>query len=372
MPRLKAITELDPAAGRVKRPWRSRNHKFVLSGRTIDPARPTGSALLEVDSYTEALDLVERGHAIYMSDGGSEPILIPPSRLDLRERAGERLDDLWVYTLPRAPFRWKALEEDLERAMRVLADVLGLIANEGVAAALTGAVADGGAMRVTAILRAAYHSAFRGGDDRALSEEDFRRLDTIRKFLLVLGDGGQDGQFSPLHHTIYCAYLRHKIAMDDLAGIDLDQPFTRCLSALAGMSYEAARNSLAKAGVSTVREKLSHGEVVGWLEKRRDFPPLRECERPRFHATMAAVDILATQPLQAGFAQVRSSHLALQGNAYEVCRAEDEIAEAIGWQRDVSCDVLRRYAQSLDLCVDSFVDAFHPLPQSRDAMGEDS
>jgi hypothetical protein len=72
MPRLKVIIELDPAAsGRVKRPWRSRNHKFVLSGRMIDPARAAGSALLEVDSYTEALDLVERGHAIYMSDGGA-------------------------------------------------------------------------------------------------------------------------------------------------------------------------------------------------------------------------------------------------------------------------------------------------------------
>jgi hypothetical protein len=146
-----------------------------------------------------------------------------------------------------------------------------------VAAALSGAVEGG--MRVTAILRAAYHSAFRGGDDRALGEEEFRQLDAIRKFLLVIGDGGQDGQFSPLHHTIYCAYLRHKVATDDLAGIDLDQPFTRCLSALAGMSYEAARNSLAKAGVSTVREKLSHGEIVAWLEKRRDFPPLREGER---------------------------------------------------------------------------------------------
>lgn len=371
MPRLKVMTELDPvASGRVKRPWRSRNHKFVLSGRMIDPARAAGSALLEVDSYTEALDLVERGHAIYMSDGGTEPVLIPPSRLHLRERASERLDDLWVYTLPRAPFRWKALEEDLDRAMRALADVLGLIANDAVAAALSGAVEGG--MRVTAILRAAYHSAFRGGDDRALSEEEFRQLDAIRKFLLVIGEGGQDGQFSPLHHTIYCAYLRHKIATDDLAGIDLDQPFTRCLSALAGMSYEAARNSLAKAGVSTVREKLSHGEIVAWLEKRRDFPPLREGERPRFHATMAAVEMLATQPLQAGFALVRGNHLAPQGNAYEVCRAEDEIAEAIGWQRDVSCDVLRRYAQSLDLCVDSFVDAFHPMYQSRDAVGEDS
>jgi hypothetical protein len=222
---------------------------------------------------------------------------------------------------------------------------------------------------VTAILRAAYHSASRGGDDRALGEEEFRQLDAIRKFLLVIGDGGQDGQFSPLHHTIYCAYLRHKVATDDLAGIDLDQPFTRCLSALAGMSYEAARNS-AKAGVSTVREKLSMARSWrGWksgaiflLARRRgrvSTPPWRRSRccppslcRPVLRRSAATIWPRRAMPMR--YAAPRT------------------IAEAIGWQRDVSCDVLRRYAQSLDLCVDSFVDAFRPMHQSRDATEEDS
>jgi hypothetical protein len=143
MPRLKVIIELDPAAsGRVKRPWRSRNHKFVLSGRMIDPARAAGSALLGWTA-TPRRSIWSSGAMRSICRTGERTGSDPPSRLDLRERAGERLDDLWVYTLPRAPFRWKALEEDLDRAMRALADVLGRIANDAVAAALSGAVEGG-------------------------------------------------------------------------------------------------------------------------------------------------------------------------------------------------------------------------------------
>lgn len=364
MSRLKAIKELDPApvmsGGRVKRPWRSRNHKFVLSDKVADPAHIAHAALLEVDSYTEALDLVGRGHAIYMSDGGSEPVLVPPCQLRMRDRGDGPIDDLWIYTMPRPPFRLKALDEDIERVMAALAHILGLIAQDGVAQALLSASGD---LRISGMLRAAYASAFRTAPDRALTGEEFAQLEAVRAILLVIG-AGDDSQISPLHHTITCACLRHKIAANDLAGVDLDQPFIKDLSALAGMGHEAARASLAKAGIGAP----NHGEIVGWLEKRREFAPLREGERPRHRETMAAITALRTLPVQSAFAQIRANHLMPYGHAYELCRAEDDIAQAIARRQDVSCDVLRRYAQSLGLCVDSFVDGFQ-LADALDVTG---
>ena len=357
------ISRVNPASGGVDRPWRSRDHYFELA-----PVHPrTGASdpaqLLRVDSYGEALELVEQGWAIRMGDGQSRPVLVAPRNLRLSDEPYELLDELWTYTIPAAPFPRGALLADLRDFLMHHAAVIRLIAGRSAAVAFIGSGSAGreeidlDGFQLTKLVMAAYDSAFRTGDDRPLHDEDIACIEVLLE--LILRPRGHratsgDGEFPVLRHTIRCAWLRWKIAHGTLVNCELDLPLTESLGAMAGLSYQASRNALTREKLSLAKGTPCCDEIVAWLQRRRDFHPLRECESPRMPATLAALELLASRPLGSALAEISRQNPPCSPNAADMNGLMIGAAGGAG----APPAMLRDYARAHRLCIDSFVAGF--------------
>src|SRR5690606_32328843 len=91
-----------------------------------------------VDNYGEALELVERGFSIRMSDGEMPPSLVSPGSLTFVDEPVDGLDDLWTYSLPALPFTRKQLERDIRAELLSQAAELYWIAGGELANAFIG------------------------------------------------------------------------------------------------------------------------------------------------------------------------------------------------------------------------------------------
>ena len=365
--RFARISRANPASGGVDRPWRSRDHFFELA--PVDPSTGAGNPgqLRRVDTYGEALELVELGWAIRMGGSQSSPALVPPRDLRLSGEPYEFLDELWTYTMPAAPFPRETLLADLREFFIHHAAAIRLIDGRSAAVAFIGTGSPGqerfdpGGFRLTGLVMAAYDRAFRTGTDHPLRNDDIACIEYLLD--MILRPRGHRAaisgaaEYPALRHTIRCAWLRWKIGQGTLEDCELDLPLAESLGAMGGLSYQAARNALTREKVSIMKGAPCCDDIAAWLERRRDFHPLRECESPRMPATRAALDLFSSRPPASAMAQFRDRCAPQTPALPHVGELEMRIARAADGA-GVQPAMLRDYARAHRLCIDSFVAGF--------------
>ncbi len=367
----KQILRTNPTSGRVERPWRNRDREFVLGDPAKGDDRHHDAHATKVDNYGEALELVERGFSIRMSDGKAPASLVTPASLTFVDEPVTTLDELWAFTMPGVPFSFEDVEQDVRKALLVQAGETYWLANPRAADAFIGfpleidgvehgdqvEQVDLGQFNFARVIKNAYEGAFRVGRG-SLSDEDADELELMigaitggaaRRYLSPANVPG-----SPLRQTMLSAYLRWKLSAGALFDNKLDQSAVESLAILADMSEQAVRNSLNKEGLSPVKGKIDYDAVIRWLEQRRDFVPLREDERSEARATWDAIHHLRTQPLPAAFDAVRSRNLRADDH-HVLASIEKQIIFAVEQGGAPAPEHLRSYARHLRLAIDTFV-----------------
>jgi hypothetical protein len=362
---------LAQVSGHVERPWRNRNSEFVLGDPARGDIRHHDAHGTKVDNYGEALELVERGFSIRMSDGKAPASLVTPASLNFVDEPVTTLDELWTFSMPSVPFSREDLEQDLRKALLVQAGEIYWLANSDAADAFIGfpldidGVEHGDQIEQVDLIRFnfarviqnAYEGAFRTGP-HPLSDEDVDELE------LMIGaiSGGATRRYhspvdlpgSPLRRTMLSAYLRWKVSEGALFDNKLDRSAVESLAVLADMTEQAVRNSLNKEGLSPVKGKIDYEGIMRWLEQRRDFVPLREDERPEARWTWEAIHLLRTRPLPVAFEEIRTRDLRPKDD-HALASVEQKVMEALGRGGTPVQGDLRAYARHLRLAIDTFV-----------------
>lgn len=372
----KTITRVNPKTGALERPWRNRDHQFVLGDPSKGDQRHHDEHAVKVDNYGEAVELVQGGFAIRVSDGRSPPSLVVPGSLEIGDDPVTSLDDYWTYTMPEVPFTQAELEQDIRSAILCHAGEISWMAGQDAADGFIGfslgvdviehgeqaELIDLERFNLTRLARNAYESAFRVGKARLIGDKD---IDEIELLLgAMLSKTGHryphpiDSKTSPLRRTLASAYLRWKIYETRLVEDHLDQSGVENLAVLAGMSEQAVRNSLAKEGLSAVRGKADYLALIKWLEGRRDFVPLREDERLEARATWARLARLKRKNVASALKFDSSVWDGDSAHLSAVNELADRIASLSKQDQPVPDADLRAYARSAQLCIDTFVTEF--------------
>lgn len=375
----KQITRINPTSGLVERPWRNAQGYFVLGDPKIESGlrHKTSEHGVLVDNYGEALELVEQGYSIRMSDGQTSNLVTAKSLTFSDEPTGS-LDELWTYTIPAAPFTREQLEAEIRQALVSKAAETYWIAGKEAATAFLGAEFDIddiehsppkfdlARFNFTRLVLAAYESAFRIGGGPVISEEDLDEIEImIGAFLGVEGrryPSPADRNDSALRRTMLSAYWRWRIS-DGTFFTDktLDQSMVERLAVLAQMTDQAVRNSLNKEKLSAVKGKLDAEAVMHWLVARRGFVPLREDERPETRWTYRLVHQLKHGPIDVVLQRVNATQRG--SDPAQFADLKSQIIELVQRGQRVPVEVLRPFARMAELNIDSFVLEF-PQPQS--------
>lgn len=362
------ISRTNPSTGKMERPWRDRDHQFILGDPSEGSQRHlTNDHAVRVDNYGEALELVQRGFAIRMSDGRSAPSLVVPRSLTISDDPVERIDDLWTYTMPVEAFSRDDLEKDIRGALTSMAVDTYWIAGPQAAEAFAGADFDIDdaewlesrldltRFNFARVVFAAYESAFRVGEAHLIPDEDIDELEVLIGAMIGAPfrryPNPVDHRDSPLRRVMLSAYLRWQIS--EFGGFDndkLNQSAVEKLAVLAGMTDQAVRNSLNKEGLSAKGE-MHYPSIIRWLENRRDFVPFREDERPGARSTWTAIHLLKTMPPREAFSEIRKR--AAESARVEVI--EREIMAVLDQANAPSPALLRQYAREAGLLIDTFV-----------------
>ena len=371
----KQITRTNPTTGRTERPWRNKDHFFVLGDPSKGEVKHHDQHAAKVDNYGEALELVERGFSIRMSDGKSPPSLVTPASITFLDEPVSTLDDLWTYSMPDVPFSRHELEDDIRAALLSQAAEIYWIAGPEAANAFIGLKIDVDAVEhgtqaaqielkrfnFARVVLNAYESAYRTGAGKLISDDDIDELE------LMIGamfssmsrryDNPADRRGSPLRRTMLSAYLRWKMSEGYLFDNKLDQSAVENLAILADMSEQAVRNSLNKEKLSAVKGKLDNRAVIRWLQNRRDFVPLRESERPESRWTFRALHLFRSNRVDQAVAEIRRQHPSVQLDE-DLVELERQIVASVRQRQSVPVAQLRSYARSFGFSVDTFVVEF--------------
>ena len=291
---LRCITSPSPATGGVKRAWRDRDHCFELAPVGNDGGQPDPAHGLRIDNYAEALEWVEKGYAIRMSNGRVGSIKwVKPASLRIEDVPGSALDTLWTPTLPEPPLSRATLAEDVARFLKWQADMVALLASPRAALSLFESQRAPESFHLAELAVAAHEAAFRTGRDRPLDAGRVATCEQVLRLVLAMpaGPEGQVGRhrLPALWQTLYAACARYRLSHGDTSLLDFGGTVTENLALLAGISPQAGRNALAAQGISAARGRLEAGLLLEWLQARPAFAPLRECERPQAKATLEAV-----------------------------------------------------------------------------------
>jgi hypothetical protein len=383
----KYITRINPKSGALERPWRTRDHLFVLGDPAKGSVRHHDEHAVKVDNYGEALELVERGFSIRMSDGKSAPNLVVPSSLTISDWPGGHLDDLWTYTMPDLPFSREALEQDIRVALLSFAGDIYWVASPDAADAFIGfelneselnadpeqgslpARIDLSRFFFARVAFIAYERAFRICAPKTNVEEDIHELAYVMTAVMRRGGHAYPSpaseKASPLYRTMMNAYLRWKViecrsfTLDDSderrSVLKPGQNIVETLSILSGMTEQAVRNSLAREKLSALEEKEDFFVLLRWLENRRDFFPLREEERPKAGETWDVLRKIESAPIRKALENVHAFFRQVNLDHALLSMLEAEIADLVESGAAVSDAKLRDYARALELNIDTFV-----------------
>ncbi len=351
--------------GKAQRPWRTREHQFVLGDPAMGAVKHRDDAAVKVDNYGEALELVERGFSIRMSDGRGPPSLVSPGGLQLVDEPVQSLDELWTYTVPAPPFSLEDVLLDLRQALLAEALMIRNIAGDEAAAAFAGTSLGDGAwllegdgdssvldldrFNITRVIRDAYSYAFVPGPEPRISDED---VDELEMYLERVSAKRTNRCHNPLNHerspirvTAEMAYARWQLREE--FGLTVS-----AMAFLARMTEAAARNSLSKLSIKTEGGRVPHDVAIRWLEVRRDFLPLAEWERPCSRWTWQLVSQLREQPSEEGLHRLLEMHGRPSATRENAAAA---VLAALRQHRLPTVAELRVLARALECNVDGFV-----------------
>ena len=360
----KQIFRMAPS-GAIERPWRNREHQFVLGDPKQGSVKHHDEFAVKVDNYGEALELVERGFSIRMSDGRNPASLVSPASLTLLDEPTKSLDDLWHYTSPVPPFAKELLLKELKKSLLAESLAIAYIANIDMARSFSGIDLDDepgvhecdaenidlGRFRVTAVIDRAFDYAFGSYPSFYLSEED---VDELEIFLERASSAPTNRFDNPMHRddsalrmTAEMAYARWQLREGSALTV-------KRMAFLARMTENAVRNSLSKEQI-----KLQHGlvpfdEALRWLEGRQNFLPQRQAERIAANYTGWALNQLRREPVAQALGEILNGY-----ENPEIKAAASSLAAtievALARKKLPPALLLRDFARTLGLLIDVFV-----------------
>ncbi|WP_353230625.1 hypothetical protein [Novosphingobium sp.] len=351
--------------GAVERPWRNREHQFVLGDPKHGNVKHHDEFAVKVDNYGEALEMVERGFSIRMSDGRNPASLVSPASLTFIDEPTEALDDLWTYTMPVPPFGKDVVLSDLQKALRSQASLIERLASRDAATAFAGidmdelnsfddSDADGiklDKFAMTSVISHAYDYAFGSMSSYLMSEED---ADDLEVFLELASAADTNRFSSPMHRdnsavrvTAEMAYARWQLREGSALSV-------KRMAFLARMTENAVRNSFSKEKIKPDNGLVPFEQALAWLEVRQNFLPQREDERGTSPSTYRALHTLQTHSLGISLANIIDQ---CKPSAAEATKAR-ELAAAIearaGKGRLPAVGQIREYGRVLRLSIDRF------------------
>lgn len=353
------------ANGAVERPWRNRSHQFVLGDPAEGAQKHHDAVAIKVDNYGEALDMVQQGFSIRMSDGRNAPSLVAPASLNLLNEPVEYLDELWTYTVPVAPFPREQALQDLRKTLWAEACKISNIAGAGAAEAFCGGIADDynflsfedgnfenidlSKFNITRVVEAAYSYAFTHGANTVLGDDD---ADELEIFLELSTSAFTNRFYSPMNEensairaTTEMAYARWQLR--EGSGLTVKR-----MAFLARMTENAVRNSLSKLKMKPTDGLLDYEQAHPWLESRRDFLPQREDERPSSQVTWAAINLATQKPLIEGLSAIVATRPDL---VHSIDPAMEPLRAALANNELPTISQVRTFARAMEYNIDSFV-----------------
>jgi len=374
----KQINRIAPN-GAVERPWRNREHQFVLGDPKHGNVKHHDEFAVKVDNYGEALEMVERGYSIRMSDGRNPASLVSPASLTIIDETTEALDDLWTYTMPMPPFGKDVVLRDLQKALRSHAYLIERLASPDAASAFAGvdmddlsSFDDGDAQGIdldkfamTSVISHAYDYAFGSTPSYLMSEED---VDDLEVFLELASAADTNRFFSPMHRensavrvTAEMAYARWQLR--EGSGLTVKR-----MAFLARMTENAVRNSLSKQKIKPENGLVPFERALSWLEVRQNFLPQRDDERGTSPSTYSALHTMQTHPLGEALAKIIDQVTPGAAVAVEARELAAGIETGAGEGRLPAIGQLRELSRVLRLSIDRFTtEAMTYLEQQKQA-----
>ena len=351
--------------GAIERPWRNREHQFVLGDPKHGNVKHHDEFAVKVDNYGQALELVKRGYSIRMSDGRNPASLVSPASLTLLDEPTKSLDDLWHYTSPVPPFSKDVVFKKLKQTLLAESLAIAYIANIDMARAFSGIDLDDepgvhecnaedielSRFRVTAVIDHAFDYAFGSYPSFYLSEED---ADELEIFLERASSASTDRFENPMHRddsalrmTVEMAYARWQLREGSALTV-------KRMAFLARMTENAVRNSLSKEQIKLQQGLVPFDEALRWLEGRQNFLPQRQAERVAAHFTGWTLNQLRSEPVGQALADILNRYENPKTKAAAASLAAD-IEAALMSGKIPHAALLRDFARTLGLLIDVFV-----------------
>jgi hypothetical protein len=285
------ISRLNPKSGLVEQPYRDKDGQFVLADPAGGAQRQQAKYAVKVATTAEAVEYLQKGFPIRMTDGKSAPALVSAKSLTITpvEVEGEDESSLGAGA-SRNPLPAKdAVMEELKKLLCVQAGHIALTGSTEAAVAFIGFESDAGSypyeigmdewkkvdlsrFKIQWRMSAAYDYAFQCGE---YWHFDTSHAEDIRAFVGgippydITGSGyifmSQDGLCRRIADT---AYARWNLT----DGNDLT---VRELSLLANITESATRTALSREGISAPEGTLSNDQALDWLRGRRGFIPTK-------------------------------------------------------------------------------------------------
>lgn len=356
------ITRVNPRTGHVERPWRNRDHLFVLGDPAHGAQKHHDKFAVKVPTIAEAAALVGRGFSIRMTDGEIPPSMISPEALTMEEIDDTDPVPLWTEMAPKPPFSKEDMMAELKVAMLVQANQIAHAGSTAYAAAFMGfepadplypfcgedpAKVDLDRFRATAFLDRAYDYAFQIGPHWLFGDDTAQNVD---EFVRGANQQASNGERSPLANP------------DDLCRRAADMAFGRWileqghdltvreLALLSQISEAAARNSLSKERIAIEKGRVDSTVALAWLQERRDFIPTRPEEEHKERWKATSRFLLERRSFESAFAQILRGYPMSANELARKAKVKSPFIQALVVGRpQPELDALLRVGEALDI-----------------------
>ncbi len=283
------ISRVNPKSGLVEQPYRDKDGLFILADPAGGGQRHHAKFAIKVGTTAEAVEYLEKGYPIRMTDGQATPSLVGRKSLTIEPVEIQDDDESSLGSAAsRNPIPLKnAVMEELKKVLCVEAGHIALAASNEAAVAFIGFESvsfypyevyeewkqvDLSRFKIEWRMSAAYDFAFQSGE---YWHFDAEHAQDIRSFVGgipprdITGSSyefmGPDGLCWRIADT---AYARWNLKAGN--GLTI-----RELSLLANITESATRTSLSREGISAPEGLLSNDQALAWLRGRRGFIPTK-------------------------------------------------------------------------------------------------
>ncbi len=286
------ISRINPKSGLVEQPYRDKDGQFILADPVGGAQRHHAKFAVKVSTTADAVEYLEKGFPIRMTDGKSAPSLVSRKSLTIEPVEVDDEDESSLgSTASRNPLPAKeAVMDELKLLLCAQAGHIALAGSVEAAIAFIGFKSEStfepyeittveewqkvdlARFNITPLLFKAYDFAYQTGEYWNFTLKD---AEAIKNWLggtpqwdvagTVYEFAEENGLCRRVADTAYARWsLGH--------GTDLT---VRELSLLANISESATRTSLSREGISVPDGKLDNDRALAWLRGRRGFIPTK-------------------------------------------------------------------------------------------------